>query len=69
MIERAADAAAVRALRERHGLSQAGLAARCPRVSVRTIQAWESGRQAPHPATWAYVLAQMGELELPEPSA
>jgi transcriptional regulator with XRE-family HTH domain len=58
---------AFRELRARHGLSQAQLAERCPRVSVRSIQHYEQGRQC-HPAVWAYILAQLGELRLPEPT-
>lgn len=63
----APSADAFRALRARHGLSQAQLAERCPRVSVRSIQHYEQGRQC-HPAVWAYILAQLGELRLPEPA-
>lgn len=58
----------VRALRDRHGLSQSQLADRLApaAISVRTIQGWELGRRSCGAAVWRYVLAQVGELVLPE---
>lgn len=57
-----------RALRDRHGLSQSGLAARLRSggVTVRAVQAYEQDERRAHPAIWRYVLAQMGEITLPE---
>lgn len=57
----------IQALRARHGLSQSGFAAALAPagISVRTVQGWESGKRMPA-ATWRYMLAQLGELTLPE---
>lgn len=58
----------VRALRRRHGLSLAQLAARCPRIQIspRTIERWEQDRGKISLGAWRYMLAQLGEIRLPE---
>lgn len=61
-------ASEVRALRERHNLSQSDLATACAAggVTLRAVQAWEQDERRCHPGVWRYVLAQLGELTLPE---
>ena len=61
-------AAEIRALRERHGLTQEGLAEACSpgAITVRSVQGWETDERRCPPATWRYILAQLGELKLPE---
>lgn len=56
------------ALRKRHGMSQAQAAVRFKPagISRRSIQNWEQGVRAIPGAAWRYMLAQLGELRLPE---
>lgn len=56
------------ALRERHGLSQSELAERLKAggITVRAVQSYEQEERRAHPAIWRYVLAQLGEITLPE---
>lgn len=58
----------LRALRARLDLSQAGLATLMANAAIttRAIQAYEAGERRCHPAIWRYMLAQAGELDLPE---
>lgn len=58
----------VRALRERHGLSQSEMVARLEPAAVtrRSWQNYEQGVRAMPAVTWRYALAQLGELTLPE---
>jgi DNA-binding transcriptional regulator YiaG len=57
-----------RKLRDRHGLSQSDLAEKLHNggITVRAIQSYEQEERRAHPALWRYVLAQLGEIKLPE---
>lgn len=58
----------VRALRDRLGLSQSQMVARLApgAIALANWQRYEQGARKMAPAVWRYVLAQVGELTLPE---
>ena len=53
----------VKSFRKQHGLSQTQLAQKV-RVSLRTIQRWESGESKPHGASLFLLANLMSELEM-----